>query len=49
LLNTKKSFAVLRDGTIIGNLNTKEKHNALKGLESSDIMIRSNYFDKNLN
>lgn len=44
LLNTRRSFAVLSDGTIIGNLSTDEKNHAISGLKMSDMIIKGNYF-----
>lgn len=47
LLNTKRSFAVLTDRTIKGEINHEEKEQIQKLLDLSDIIIRSNYFKKN--
>ncbi|GAA0078819.1 LTA synthase family protein [Clostridium sp. CTA-5] len=49
LLNTKKSFAVLTDGTIKGedSLSDKEKEVYKNILDLSDKMIRGNYFKEN--
>lgn len=45
LLNTKKSFAVLSNGTYIGKSKTdKDKKKAIEGLMISDKIIRGNYF-----
>lgn len=44
LLNTNKSFAVLKDGTVVGKVSDKEKKDVVKGLDISDKIIRSNYF-----
>lgn len=46
LLNTKKSFAVLPEGDIVGGngLSSKEKDLQINMLELCDKMIRSNYF-----
>lgn len=45
LLNTKRNFAVLANGKYIGEkTNDKEEQNAVKGIELSDKIIRSNYF-----
>lgn len=47
LLNTKKNFAVLSDGTYLGDAaDEKSKAEAVKGLDMADIIIRSNYFKK---
>lgn len=45
LLNTNRNFAVLKDGEIIGEINAKEKEMSRKGLDISDKIIRSNYFN----
>jgi uncharacterized sulfatase len=44
LLNTKKSFAVLRNARVLGNPNGQDKAHAVKGLEIADQIIRGNYF-----
>lgn len=44
LLNTNRSFAVLADRTIKGELNKDEKNQLIKVLDISDKLIRSNYF-----
>jgi uncharacterized sulfatase len=44
LLKTNKSFAVLRNRTVLGNVDAKEKAHAVKGLELADEIIRGNYF-----
>lgn len=44
LLKTNKSFAVLRNRTVLGNVDAKEKAQAVKGLELADEIIRGNYF-----
>ncbi len=44
LLNTNKSFAVMENRTVIGNLDETQKKEAIKGLDLADGMIRSNYF-----
>lgn len=48
LVNTNKDFAVLSDRTYLGNKSNKEqiKHSIL-GIDVSDMMIRSNYFNNN--
>lgn len=46
LLNTGKSFAVLRNLQVVGSLSGKDKTQAVKGLEISDQIIRGNYFKK---
>lgn len=45
LLNTKKDFAILANGTYKGAPTTNEERNkAIQGLEIADKLIRSNYF-----
>lgn len=45
LMNTKKDFAILSDGTFVGKADSdKEKQQAVNGLEIADLLIRSNYF-----
>lgn len=44
LLKTNKSFAILRNRTIVGNADARDKVLAVKGLELSDEIIRGNYF-----
>lgn len=45
LLDTQKSFAVLANGTYIGDAaSDKEKDAAIKGIDFADKMIRGNYF-----
>lgn len=48
LLNTKKSYALLNDGNIIGeeNLSQKDIDHIKKSFEISDLIIRTNYFNK---
>lgn len=48
LLKTNKSFAVLANGTYVGDAaSEEEKQSRIKGLEIADIIIRSNYFSEN--
>jgi phosphoglycerol transferase MdoB-like AlkP superfamily enzyme len=46
LLNTKKSYALLTDGTIIGkeNLTEEDIDHINKSFQISDLIIRTNYF-----
>lgn len=44
LLNTKRSYAVLTDKTVKGDLTDNEKKIVESSLELSDKMIRANYF-----
>ncbi|MCX7922653.1 MAG: LTA synthase family protein [Clostridia bacterium] len=45
LLNTDKSFAIVKNGDYVGIKNSEEDaKNAVKGLDLADIIIRSNYF-----
>ncbi len=44
LLKTNKNYAVLRDGTMVGNPDDSDKKLAVQGLELSDIIIRGDYF-----
>lgn len=46
LLKTNRNFAVLRDRTVVGNIDAKQKEHALQGLEMADLIIRGNYFKK---
>lgn len=43
LLKTRKSFAVLSDGTFLGEPRSEKDH-AVQGLEVADKILRSNYF-----
>jgi uncharacterized sulfatase len=48
LLKTNKSFAVLANGTYLGDAaSEEEKQNRIKGLEIADVLIRSNYLSEN--
>ncbi|MCM8711313.1 LTA synthase family protein [Clostridium sp. SYSU_GA19001] len=45
LLNTKKNFAVLTNGSYIGEKSSdEEEQQAIKGLEIADKIIKSNYY-----
>jgi len=45
LLKTKKNFAVLSDGTYVGEAeNEEDRAEAIKGLDIADKIIQSNYF-----
>lgn len=44
LLNTNRSYAVLTDKTVKGDLTDKEKEIVVNSLDLSDKMIRANYF-----
>lgn len=44
LITTKRDYAVLADGTFIGESKELEQH-AVKGLSISDLLIQSKYFD----
>lgn len=44
LLKTNKSYAVLRNRTVVGNPDESDKKLAVQGLELSDLIIRGNYF-----
>lgn len=47
LVNTKRDFAVLADKTYIGdNSNKNQVEHSILGIEISDMIIRSNYFDR---
>lgn len=47
LLNTRQSFAVLKNADYIGEDTVKEqREHSIKGLEIADLIIRSNYFEK---
>lgn len=46
LLKTNKSYAVLRDRTLVGNPDESDEKLALQGMELSDIIIRGDYFKK---
>lgn len=48
LLNTKKSYALLNDGRIIGedNLTQENKDHINKSFQISDLIIRTNYFSR---
>jgi len=46
LLTTQRDYAVLADGTFVGESKEYEEH-ARKGLNLSDLIIQSNYFAKN--
>ncbi len=46
LLKTNKDFAVLRNSTVVGNVDEKDKAHAVEGLEISDKIIRGDYFKK---
>ena len=46
LLNTKKSFAVLTNRTVLGDVSEEDKEHAIKGLDLADKIIKSNYFEK---
>jgi len=46
LLNTKKDFAVLSNGQLVGTFSAeKERKNAQQGVGIADEIIRSNYFE----
>lgn len=46
LVNTNKNYTILSDGTIIGTPpDEKSKEHLIKGLEISDKIIRSNYYN----
>lgn len=44
LLNTNRSYAILNDGSIVGNVTPEEEKVFSKVLDISDKMIRGNYF-----
>ncbi|HHY27906.1 MAG TPA: sulfatase-like hydrolase/transferase, partial [Desulfitobacterium dehalogenans] len=46
LMTTQRDYAVLADGTFVGTSKELEDH-AVKGLTLSDLIIQSNYFNKN--
>ena len=46
LLKTNRSFAVLRDRTVVGDTASEDREQAVSGMELSDIIIRGNYFKK---
>ena len=49
LLKTNKSFAVLADKKYIGNgTNEKDVEEAIKGIDLSDLVVSSNYFQETL-
>jgi phosphoglycerol transferase MdoB-like AlkP superfamily enzyme len=49
LLKTKKSFAVLVDGTYVASdSKDTEKEHALRGVELSSCIMEGNYFEKKL-
>lgn len=43
LLNTKKDFAILKNGKVVGNASEADKKHAVDGLNISDMIIRSDY------
>jgi lipoteichoic acid synthase len=45
LLNTEKDYAILADGTLMGKSSDIKEH-AMKGIDISDLLIQSNYFQK---
>lgn len=44
LLNTKYSYALLANGSVVGNLDNKKKQAVKNGIGIADKIIRSNYF-----
>lgn len=50
LVNTKKDFVLLANGTIIGETKSSEEKNHIqRAVEISELMIKSNYFPRKLN
>ena len=47
LLNTKRAFSILGDGTFIGS-DEKEKAHAIQGIDIADTIIQTRYFEEHL-